>query len=86
MEDQAEYRTPNIQKFHTKEEVWLQGAMGVCGIRIDDLNVALIIELYKAVLDKKELLTLDDVIKIKVDNDKRFAELKNKEVLLQING
>jgi len=75
MEEQAEYKSPNVIRLQTKEEILLESALGVCKINTDDVTVALIIELYKAVVEKQDLLTLDDVIKIKVDNDKRFAEI-----------
>ena len=75
MEDQAEYKTPNVIRLQTLEEIRLESALGICKVNTDDVTVALIIDLYKAVVDKQELLTLDDVIKIKVNNDKRFAEI-----------
>jgi len=75
MEEQAEYKTPNVVRLQTKEEILLESALGVCKVNTDDVTVALIIELHKAVVEKQELLTLDDVIKIKVGNDKRFAEI-----------
>lgn len=77
MEDQATYKTPEVIRLQTNEEVRLQAALGICKIEVDDLHVALIIELYKSVLDKQELLTLDDVIKIKVDNENRFKEINH---------